>query len=172
MDTLKLRLWLLCVQPSAQSPDRGGAQKVNIWINKLTGELSQSGCQSLKRPGGTEMRKQWKLAPESWAAHQKHHFNNPRLLYLPKHRKEVNSLPWDGWFSLVSRNFLMFRLPALCCKNSHVSWAVPQNYPRCCVLASVLSFIHWIKHYSQLLGCASFFSADISPFLKKFFIEV
>ena len=34
------------------------------------------------------------------------------------HRKALNSLTWDIWFSFFANNLLMFRLPALCCKTS------------------------------------------------------
>ena len=35
------------------------------------------------------------------------------------HRKVLNSLTWDVWFSLINRNHLMFWLPGLCC-TSHI----------------------------------------------------
>ena len=59
----------------------------------------------------------WKyrlLAPDSWGTHQ--NFWKPRLLHLPIHRKVVNSLTWDIWFSFIYNKFLILRLPALCCK--------------------------------------------------------
>ena len=80
------------------------------------------------------------LAPESWCAYQRNDFREPRLLHLPIHRKVLHSLTWDGWFSFINSNLLMFRLPGLCCKNSYVSWlppcifgAVSQSDLRCCV---------------------------------------
>ena len=61
-------------------------------------------------------------------------FNEPRLLHIPIHRKVLNSLTWDVWFSFFSSNVLTFLLPGLCCKNAHISWfplylfgAVPQS---------------------------------------------
>ena len=36
----------------------------------------------------------------------------------PMHRKALNSLTWDIWFSSITNNLLMFRLSALCCKTS------------------------------------------------------
>ena len=34
------------------------------------------------------------------------------------HRKVLNSLTWDIWFSLTDNNLLTFRLLALCCKTA------------------------------------------------------
>ena len=80
------------------------------------------------------MKKHRILSPESWGAHQRNDFSEPRLLHLPIRRKALNSLTCDVWFSLINGNLLMFRLPGLCSKNSCVSWfptclfwAVPQN---------------------------------------------
>ena len=58
------------------------------------------------------------LAPDSWDAYQRNNFSEPRLLHLPIYRKALNSFTWDVWFSLISNNLLMFRLPVLCCKTS------------------------------------------------------
>ena len=63
----------------------------------------------------------WKyrtLAPESWGAYQRNDFSEPRLLHLLIHRKVLNSLTQDTWFSLINNYILMFRLPALCYKTS------------------------------------------------------
>ena len=75
------------------------------------------------------------LAPDSWGAYQRNDFSEPWLLYLPEHRKALNSLTRDIWFSLIKSNLMMFRLSGLCCKNSSISWlfpylfwAVPQNW--------------------------------------------
>ena len=38
------------------------------------------------------------LAPESWDAHERNDFRTPRLLYLPIHRKSLNSSTWDILF--------------------------------------------------------------------------
>ena len=57
------------------------------------------------------------LAPESWDAYVKNNFTEPKLLHLPMHRKVLNSLTWDLWFSLINSNILVFWLPGLCCKT-------------------------------------------------------
>ena len=56
---------------------------------------------------------------ENWGVHQKNDFSEPRLLDFPTHRKVVNSLTWDIWFSINS-NLLMFQLSGLCYKNSYI----------------------------------------------------
>ena len=68
------------------------------------------------------MRKHKILAPYSWGAYQRNDFSEPRLLHLPIHRKVLNSLTWDAWFSLINSNLLMFRLLGVCCKSSCISW--------------------------------------------------
>ena len=90
--------------------------------------------------GGLRMRKHRILAPESWGAYQRNDFSEPRLLHLPIHRKALNSLTWDVWFSLINSNLLMFWPLGLCCKNSHIPWllpslfrSVPQSYLRGCL---------------------------------------
>ena len=82
------------------------------------------------------------------------------------HRKALSSLIADVWFSLSNSNLLMFQLPGFCCKScymycflTYLFGAVPQSYLRGCLLGLRLQKFHWIKHNSQLLGCA-FFSVD------------
>ena len=48
-------------------------------------------------------------------------FSEPRGLHLPRHRKVLNSLTWDIWFSLINNNLLMVWLPGLCYRNTYVS---------------------------------------------------
>ena len=74
------------------------------------------------------MRKHRILAPDSWGAHQRNDFSEPRLLHLPIHRKVLSSLTWDVRFSFINSNLLMFRLPGLCCKNSSISWLLPDLF--------------------------------------------
>ena len=89
---------------------------------------------------GLWMRKPRILAPESWCAYERKDFSEPKLLHLPIHRKVLNSLTWDIWFSLVNSNFLMHWLPGLCCKipiNLGSSCAV------LCLATSVMSDSLW-----------------------------
>ena len=89
---------------------------------------------------GLWMRKPRILAPESWCAYERNDFSEPKLLHLPIHRKVLNSLTWDVWFSLVNSNFLMHWLPGLCCKipiNLGSSRAV------LCLATSVMSDSLW-----------------------------
>ena len=77
------------------------------------------------------MRTHRVLAPDSWGAYQRNDFHEPRLLHLSIHRKVLYPSTWDIWFSLINSNLLMFLLPALCCKNSYISWL-----PRLSLLSS------------------------------------
>ena len=58
--------------------------------------------------------------------YERNDFHEPRLLHLPVHRKELNSLTWNVWFPLINSNILMFRLPAFCFKTSEWPGAFPQ----------------------------------------------
>ena len=66
------------------------------------------------------------LAPDSWDEYERisysseYDFSEPRLLHLPIHRKALNSLTWDTWFSLNPNNLLIFRLLTLCYKLLYI----------------------------------------------------
>ena len=118
---------------------------------------------SITHPGETQDEKaQDILTPESWGAYQKNDFSEPRLLHLSMHRKALNSLNWDSWFSLINSNLLMFWLLGLCCRNSHVSQLLPYLFgavfQRLYSKLNVLGFVPWIKHNSQLSGCEFLFN--------------
>ena len=63
-----------------------------------------------------------KLAPDSWGAYQRNDVIEPRLLHLPIHRKALNSLTWNIWFSLIHKKLLMFRLSGLWLPNFYITW--------------------------------------------------
>ena len=73
------------------------------------------------------MEKYRTLAPESWGADQRDDFIESRLLHLPIHRKALNSLTWDVWFSLINSNLLIFQPSGPCCKTSYIS--LPPSLP-------------------------------------------
>ena len=112
-------------------------------LRKLRMETNRCHCQALshcRHPQlctlrGLRMERSRILAPGSWGTYQRDEFNEPSLLHLPIHRKVLNLLTWDIWFSLINSTLLMFQLPGLHCKNSYISWlppylfiAVPQGY--------------------------------------------
>ena len=107
------------------------------------------------------------LAPDIWGAHQRNDFSEPSLLHLPIHRKTLNSWTWDVWFSLINSNLLKFQVPGLCCKDSYMPWllpyifrAVPQSYPRDCVLGLSPQFCPPNKTYfSPFRLCFFFFQS-------------
>ena len=72
--------------------------------------VSPKGAQNVKNIG------YW--PQDNWDAYERNDFSKLRLWLLPLHRKVLNSLTWDIWFSLINNNLLMLRLPALCCKTS------------------------------------------------------
>ena len=72
--------------------------------------VSPKGAQNVKNIG------YW--PQDNWDAYERNDFSKLRLWLLPLHRKVLNSLTWDIWFSLINNNLLMLRLPALCRKTS------------------------------------------------------
>lgn len=87
-------------------------------------------------------------------------FMSPDACIFPIHRKLLNS------FSLFNSNLFMLQLPLLkflCYKNSDISYP-PHSYSissalsKGCISGLSLSFVHQIKHNSQLLGCGHIFS--------------
>ena len=65
------------------------------------------------------------VSPEDWLIdwYGRNDFSESRLLNLPIHRKTLNSLTWDIWFSLINNNFI-FRLPSLSGKT-YITWLYP-----------------------------------------------
>ena len=49
-------------------------------------------------------------------------FQWAQTLHPPKHRKALDSLTSDVWFSLINNNLLMFWLPDVFLQNSYISW--------------------------------------------------
>ena len=98
--------------------------------------------------------------------HQTSDFGEPRLLHLPIQRKTPNFVTWDIWFSLINSDILMFWLPVLWLQKILYMLVPPfllQNNSGITVIWDAVSCgsspqkIHWVKHNSQLLGCAFFF---------------
>ena len=64
----------------------------------------------------------------------------------------------------------MFQLHEFFSKNSYIAWfhpylfrTAPQSYLRGCILGLHPQYVHWVKHNSQLLGCAFFFPQSTVP---------
>ena len=95
----------------------------NVTINKGSSHQSLQPPPTVHSEGIQDVENRI-LALDSSGAHQRNVFIEPRLLHLPIHRKALNSLTWDVWFSLINSNLLIFRLPGFCCK-SYISWILP-----------------------------------------------
>ena len=61
--------------------------------HSLQWALRNSGCEKCRT-----------LAPDSWDARERGDCREPRLPHLPIHRKALDSLTWDIWFSLIHKN--------------------------------------------------------------------
>ena len=79
------------------------------------------------------------LAPDRWGAYERNDFSEPRLLHLPVHRKALNSLTQDIWFSLTIIFWYSDHL--LFVTKFSVTWPLPsppgsssQSYLRWCLL--------------------------------------
>ena len=79
--------------------------------------FSPSICQEVM---GLELRvrtiKKQDLAPDSWDAYKRNDFSKPDHLHFPIHRRALDPLIWEIWFSLINSNLLILRLPAPCYK--------------------------------------------------------
>ena len=71
-------------------------------------------------------------AQDSWGAYQRNDFSEPRLLHLPIHRKVLNSLTWDIWFSLIHKKYFWCS-DYLSFVANYITWLLP------CLLKTVLS---------------------------------
>lgn len=86
------------------------------------------------------MRKRRIPTPDSWGAYQSPDFSEPRPLHLSIHRKELNSLTSDIWFSLTiifsCFIYLVFvaKTPIYSGSLPYLLGAVSQSYLRCHVL--------------------------------------
>ena len=131
----KQRMW----QPSSHhitatlmvSPE--GTQDGNMMPTIKSSDTAATPQRSTARK--LKVRKHRILAPESWGAYRRNDFSEPRLLHLPIHRKALNSLTWDVWFSLINSNLSNYLV--LVAKNASISWllphllgAVPQSHLR------------------------------------------
>ena len=95
-------------------------------------------------PEETQMWKYRILAPNGWGAYQRNYFSEPRLLHLPIHRKALNSLTWDVWFSLINNNLFFF----------NVFWSIIalQWCVSFCFITKWISYTYTIcSHISSLL---------------------
>ena len=80
------------------------------------------------------------LAPDSWDEYKKKKkdFSGPRLLHLPIHRKALNFLTWDIWFSLTIILWhswplpLCYKIPMCPSSSLHLLGAVSESYLSCC----------------------------------------
>ena len=79
---------------------------------------------AIGQPLGCSCSLRWALRnseywPDSWDAYDKKWFQQTQTLASSHTQKSSNSLTWYIWFSLINNNFLLFRLPAPCCKLLH-----------------------------------------------------
>ena len=103
------------------------------------------------------------LASDSWGAYQKNDFSEPRLMHPPIHRKALNSLTWDIWFSLTIIFWHSDYLPSIA---KLLCILAPPSPPRSSSLRVTWDATSWawslknfcrIKCTSQILGCHIYF---------------
>ena len=63
-------------------------------------------------------------APDNWDACEWNDFHEPRCLHLPTHRRALNALTWDTWFSLINSHLWRSAyLPVVA--NFCINWLLP-----------------------------------------------
>ena len=98
--------------------------KVSWWASRAL--RKKNTCDLWSAPRKVRMRKPRILAPDDWDAYERNDFSESKLLYLPIHRKALNSLIWNSWLPLINNHLWTFRLPALHCKTSVYPGSSPQ----------------------------------------------
>ena len=81
---------------------------------------SEQGPRDVKKPRSR------RLAPDSWDAYERNDFSEPRHLHFPIHKRALNSLIWDTWFSSINNNlwysdYLPFAV------NFYLTWLLPTH---------------------------------------------
>ena len=119
---------------------------------------------------GLRMGKNRIRAPESGGVYQRNDFSEPRLLHLPIQRKVLDLRR----LVFFSSHLLMFRLPGLCCRNTCVSWLLPDLFgavPPSCLrrcppaLKSSATLLNTTK-FSTFRLCFFFFSYQQHSVIK------
>ena len=107
-----------------------GPPNVDFWALRAlrkennTCNLAAIRLQPLCTVSSKEFR-MWKcklLAPDSGDAYERNDFNKPRLLHPPIHRKELNSLTWSIWFSLIHKNTFDVETTCPLFRNFCITW--------------------------------------------------
>jgi len=106
-------------QNGNEGPQKG---KQSLWSSRCHPHSTPSNCWgALRKFRECEKSKTHRmLALDSRDAYERNDFNNPRLLYLPIHRRALNSLTWDVYFSLINGNLMFTLLAPLCYKLLYI----------------------------------------------------
>ena len=106
-------------QNGNEGPQKG---KQSLWSSRCHPHSTPSNCWgALRKFRECEKSKTHRmLAFDSRDAYERNDFNNPRLLYLPIHRRALNSLTWDVYFSLINGNLMFTLLAPLCYKLLYI----------------------------------------------------
>ena len=119
MDMSLSRLWEIVKDRKAWCAAVHGATKSQTRLSHWkTTTVSPKGVQACETHR--------KLAQDMWGAYERKDFSEPRFLYLPTHRKALNSLTWDIWFSLIVTFWCSHYLPLF--QNFYIvyiTWILP-----------------------------------------------
>ena len=104
------KAWCAAVHGATQSQTR-----LSHWKTTTVSPMGVQACETHR-----------KLARDRWGAYETKDFSDPSFLYLPTHRKALNSLTWDIWFSLIVTFWCSHYLPLL--QNfyiNYITWILP-----------------------------------------------
>ena len=114
---------------------------------KDSGVISPCGGSDSVPWGGSGWRKAGHWLLKSYGVCQRGDVNKPRLLHLPLHRKALNSLTCDVWFSLISSHLSMFRSPGFLLQKTpmgpSLSFFVQSTVGRCPFLLFMTAQQRW-----------------------------
>ena len=135
-------------------------------LRKETEYLPSSNHQTADTPSSGLGCKNTGYWPQKAEGYQRNDFSELRLLHLPKHRKALNSLRWDFWFSLRLIFWCFHYLPIvakllyiLAPRSPLPSWSSPSRVTwDAAFWAWSPKKSRWMKQNSQLWGCEYFLS--------------
>ena len=105
-----------------KGPQKG---KQSLWSSRCHPHPTPSNCWGGPSRECEKSKKPRMLPLDSWDVYERNDFNNPGLLYLPIHRRALNSFIWDVCFSLINGHLWCSHCLFPFVTNSYIPWLHP-----------------------------------------------